>query len=272
MENIYESRKIRLVRAEKQTEDVKLYSFKLPKNNFKIGSEFKFIPGQFIMLSIDGVGEAPFAPVSDFKRTDTFQLSIRKKGVMTDYLDKISPPAILGLRGPFGNGFPISKMRGKDIILTAGGMGIVPFISLIEYLIKRQKQYRKIYLLFGAKTAADLIFQEKFKKWQRFLELILCVEKKTGDWRGPTGLVTDFCGEIEINPAKTIVIMCGPTIMFKFMSQELNKMKIEDCQIYVSMEAKMKCGVGKCQHCTCGKKYVCLDGPVFRWDEIKNEI
>ena len=171
-------------------------------------------------------------------------------------------------------------MKGKDLVLVAGGTGIAPLASLVEFLIKKRRNFKKIYLLYGAKNSKELLFKERFPRWKKFIELLLCVEEKDRQWEGNTGMVIDVCYKIDTEPQNTLVIMCGPPIMYKFVAQELVKLtpkgspsgKIKPEQIYVSMETRMKCGIGKCQHCTIGKKYCCLDGPVFRYDEITNEL
>ena len=274
MRNLYKGEKIKLIRIQKQTKDTKLYAFRLEKN-------FYFTPGQFIMLSVPGVGEAPFAPCSNPEPKPQFQLSIRKVGLVTKFLDQMeNNKNQLEFRGPYGNGFPITKLKNKNLVLIAGGTGIAPIASLIEYLISRRKNFGKIHLLYGVKKAEDLLFGDKLKKWQKKINVMLCAEEIDKNWEGETGMVTDLCCDVRTDPAKTLAIMCGPSIMYKPLVKELGKLtprgspseKIKPEQIYVSMEARMKCGLGKCQHCTIGKHYTCLDGPVFQYSEIVSSL
>ena len=272
MTNEYQGREIKLVQVKEQAKNIKLYSFELPKKHFKVIEEFQFIPGQFIMLSIPGVGEAPFAPCSSPYQKSGFQLSVRKIGLVTSALDQIKTNTWLEFRGPYGNGFPLNQMNKKDLVLVAGGTGIAPLASLIEYLIINRKKYGKIYLLYGAKNSKEILFQDRIQRWRKYIKILLCVEEKTKDWKEDIGLVTDICYKIDTEASKTIAIMCGPPVMYKFMASELEKNGIGADQIYVSMEARMKCGIGKCQHCVIGKKYTCLDGPVFKYNEISDEL
>ncbi len=265
MPNLYKGEKIKLIRIQKQTKDTKLYTFRLEKN-------FYFTPGQFIMLSVPGVGEAPFAPCSNPEPKPQFQLSIRRVGLVTKFLDQMEVRKTLEFRGPLGNGFPIAKLKGKDLVLLAGGLGIIPITVLMQYLIPKRNNFGKIYLLYGVRKPEDLLFKDKLKKWQKKINVMLCAEEIDKNWEGETGMVTDLCCDIKIKPEKTTAIICGPSTMYQPIVKELGKLKIKPDQIYVSMEAKMKCGIGKCQHCTIGKYYTCLDGPVFNYAKIKEDL
>jgi len=271
MKNLYQSQKIKISQIEELNPQTKLYTFRILKNPGG-RSKLNFIPGQFVMLSIPGVGEAPFAPCSDPTKTYTFQLLIRKIGLVTSALDKFKVNDIVEFRGPYGNGFPTRELSKKEIILVAGGTGIAPIASLIEYLISHHRRFGKVYLLYGAKNPAELLLKNRYRRWQKKIIFLPCVEQKDRNWSGDTGMVTDLCIKVQTNPAKTLVVMAGPPIMYKFVSQKLAENKINADQIYVTMEARMKCGIGKCQHCIIGEHYTCLDGPVFRYDQIKREI
>ena len=270
--NKYQGEKIKLFKIEKQTKDTNLYTFKIlsPKFNQKL----QFIPGQFIMLSLPGIGEAPFAPCSSPFRKKGFQLSIKKVGLVTKFLDKLQSKTknTIEFRGPYGNGFPLNKMKGKDLVLIAGGTGMAPIASLVEFLIKKRSIFGKIYLLYGVKDSKDLLFKNHLKRWKKHIKLLLCAEEIDKNWEGETGLVTGLCCDIDTNPEKTLAIMCGPLPMYPPAVKELLKLKINSGQTYISLEARMKCGIGKCQHCTIGKHYTCLDGPVFKYSEIKEDL
>ena len=156
--------------------------------------------------------------------------------------------------------------------MVAGGTAIAPISALVEYAINHLNHFNYVYLLYGAKSPEELVFQKYFLEWKKKIKLLTIVETKTTNWHGPSGFVTNLCKNLEFNPFKTKVVMCGPPPMLKPVIAELKKSKLTDRQILVSLEARLRCGIGKCQHCTCGEKYVCLDGPVFEYGEVKNEI
>ncbi len=270
-ENLYQSQKIKISQIEKLTDQIKLYTFKI-QSGFAASSKFHFSAGQFIMLSVPGVGEAPFAPCSDPAKTNTFQLLIRKVGLVTSALDKLKTNDLVEFRGPYGNGFPTNKLFKKDLILVAGGTGIAPIASLIKFIISRRRRFGKTYLLYGAKNPAELLLKKRYLQWQKRINFLPCVEEKDSQWSGDTGMVTELCIKVQTNPEKTIVAMAGPPLMYQFVSQKLAESRIKSEQIYVTAETRMKCGIGKCQHCTIGKHYACLDGPVFRYDEVEKNL
>jgi NAD(P)H-flavin reductase len=265
MENEYLGKPVKLINKTKQSNDVNLYDFRTLE-------KFNFIPGQFIMLSIPGIGEAPFAPISSTKRKNGFELSIKKVGTLTNALENINTNLMLEYRGPYGNGFPIKKLLRKDLVVIAGGTGIAPISSLVEYIIENRKNFGKVYLLYGAKNPDEILLKDKIRKWRKKINVMLCVEKRSQNWKEDFGYVSDVCYKIDTDIKKTIVIMCGPPVMYKNSFEELKKNGISADKVYVSVETRMKCGIGKCQHCTMGKKYTCLDGPIFRYDEIINEL
>jgi len=212
-------------------------------------------PGQFIFLSINTVGEAPIS-VSSINE-DYIELTVKKLGLVTTALFQKKVGDIVYIRGPYGNCFPTAK----QYVLVAGGFGLAPLKALIE---KKQKNVKKLF--YGAKTFEDMIFKDELKKWQ-FSELI--VERKTKGCHLPTGLVTDLIEKAKMRPISTVII-CGPPIMIRFVSQSLEKKGFKDKKIYASLEKTMYCGTGLCGHCNIGSYYVCKDGPVFRLDNIKN--
>lgn len=265
MNNNYLPQKVIIENIENFTPEMKFYTFKLTNNQ-----KFKFTPGQFAMVSVLGYGEAPFGIASSTFKKDNFKICVRKVGQLTKALDKLKTGESVGIRGPYGNGFPLKELEGKDIILAAGGTGIAPVVSLVEYLITFRPKFGKISLLYGAKTPSDLLFSSEFKRWNKSIELCLTVDQPNKKWQQKVGLITGLCETINIDCQKTKVIMCGPPIMYKNMVSELGKMNISKDNIYVSLERRMRCGIGKCQHCVFGTKYVCQDGPVFKYSEISN--
>lgn len=265
MNNYYLPQKATIKEIRKFTSLIKSYTLELDGRKI-----FSFIPGQFIMVSLSGYGEAPFGIASSPFRNKEIKICVRRVGVVTNALDCLKVGDKIGLRGPFGNGFPIQELENKDIIMVAGGTGIAPIASLVEYLITFRPKFNKIYLLYGARTPNDLLFFSEFKRWNKFIKLCLTVDQPDKNWQKNIGLVTTLCSTIQVDCRNTKVIMCGPPIMYKSMCKELNKLKITDDNIYVSLERRMRCGIGKCQHCSFGNKYVCLNGPVFKYSEIKN--
>ena len=265
MNNNYLPREVIIEKMESFTSEMKLYTFKLVNNQ-----KFEFTPGQFVMVSVLGYGEAPFGIASSSFKKDNFKICVRKVGQLTKALDRLEVGYHSGIRGPYGNGFPLKKLEGKDIILAAGGTGIAPIVSLIEYLVALRPKFGKIFLLYGAKTPSDLLFSSEFKRWNKSIELCLTVDQPDRKWQQKVGLITGLCKTIDTDCQKTKVIMCGPPVMYKVMVSELEKMNIPKDNIYVSLERRMRCGIGKCQHCVFGTKYVCQDGPVFKYSEISN--
>lgn len=271
MKNLQIPENAKILKIKVQNSQNKLYTLQFPQNLRK-KAKLAFIPGQYVLVSVAGAGEAAFGLASSPFIKSNFEVAVQKRGLLTSGLDLKKPADLVGVRGPFGNGFPIEKMANKDIVMVAGGFGIAPLSALTEYLIKRRRRYQNIYLLYGAKTPNELLFKFNFKRWERKIDLCLTVEKTTKDWQGNVGMVTALCPRLVINPEKTIVIMTGPPIMYKFVIRELKKLQIKDANIYVSLESRLKCGIGKCQHCVIGKHYVCQDGPVFRFKEVEKDL
>ncbi len=265
MKNNYLPKEVIIKKIESFTPDTKLYTLKLTNNQ-----KLEFAPGQFVMASLLGYGEAPFGIASSPFKKDDFKICVRKVGQLTKFLDKLKVEDSFGVREPYGNGFPLKELEGKDIILAAGGTGMAPIVSLVEYLTALRPKFGKIYLLYGAKTPDDLLFSSEFAKWGKSIELCLTVNEPDKNWKEKTGFITGLCKTIEVDCQNTKVIMCGPPIMYKAMVSELEKLDISNDNIYVSLERRMRCGIGKCQHCVFGTKYVCQDGPVFRYSEINN--
>lgn len=265
MNNYYLPKKSTIIGIKNFTPKVKLYTLKLSNNQ-----KFEFIPGQFVLISILGFGEAPFGICSPFYKKDLVQICVRKIGRVTAAFDKLTVGDEVGLRGPYGNGFNLKDLENKDIVLVAGGTGIAPIVSLAEYLIAFRPKFGKIYLLYGARTPQELLFDSEFKRWQKNINLCLTVDQPNKAWKENIGLITTLCKVIKVNYKNSKAIMCGPSIMYKNMVEHLKKLGISENDIYVSLERNMRCGIGKCQHCVYGTKYVCQDGPIFKYKDISN--
>lgn len=225
-------------------------------------------PGQFYFLGSVGVGEAPFSPVRSDVDGRTIVFLVRQVGRVTNWIAGLKVDDSIEIRGPLGNSFPIDEMRGRDIVLASGGCGVPPIASLAEYILKRPDDFGKIYFLYGARTPSDLHLQKDMEAWPKKIEKMFTIDKACIGWSGNVGFVHELIKKIKIDPKKTKAALCGPPMMFKAIQVELNKLGVKDDSIYASLERKMECGIGKCQHCTCGGAYVCIDGPVFRLSEV----
>jgi NAD(P)H-flavin reductase len=269
MHNEYKSEKVIIKKIEDQAPNVKLFRFAKAKGKFNERYDaLTFKPGQFYLASIMGYGEAPFGAASSPFEDSHIDLLVRRAGTFTDELHKKKVGDTIFLRGPYGNGFPIDFMEQKDIVMVTGGCGIPPIAALIEYIIKRRRLYGSTYLIYGAKTPNDLLMLKNIARWKEDINVLLTVDQPDSKWQGHVGLVSNLLREIKINPTNTVAAMCGPGPMMDAVENILRPLGISDRRIYVNMERKMQCGIGKCQHCAVGNKYVCKDGPVFNFDEI----
>ena len=234
--------------------------------------ELSHEPGQFVMLSIFGYGEAPISVCSSPSDKGYFELTVRNVGVLTNALHKLGKGDVVGVRGPFGEGFPIDNMFGYDIVIVAGGLGIVPLRSLIRYIMHNRNDFGNVQILLGCRTPNELLFTEETKDWMRRFEIKLncTVDKADPEWKGNVGLITTLIPGVDINPARTYCVVVGPPIMYRFVIKELLKKNIPDHQIIVSLERRMKCGLGKCGHCQIEGLYVCQNGPVFNYAQLRN--
>lgn len=261
----------RTVHIHSLTEDVKFFQVRIV--DMKKALSFTYRPGQFAMISVLGAGEAPFSISSTPSRPGLLEFCIRKAGSVTNAIFRLKENDLIGVRGPYGNGFPIEKMIDKDIIIVMGGLGAAPLRSVLFYCLDNRDQFRKVSLLHGAKRPAEMIFREEFfsLKERDDLECLLAVDADdTGKWTEKTGVVTTLFPDLkEIDPLNTFALVCGPPVMYKFVIKELVELNIPKDQILMTLERRMKCGVGKCGHCAIDYIYTCLDGPVFTyWDVI----
>lgn len=236
------------------------------------GQSFGHKPGQFMQLSIVGIGEAPISVSSSPTRGDYLEMGVRKIGTLTAALHDLKVGAKIGMRGPFGTCFPTTDLKSKDLILIAGGCGLAPLRSLIQYVEDRSDEFCKVTILYGAKSPQDLMYKEEIKNWQASKKLSCHVTVDTTSeqvaWGGNVGLITKLIPPLEIDANNTVAVICGPPIMYKFVIIELKKKGLAEKDIVVSLERHMKCGVGKCGHCTIEHLYCCIDGPVFWLSQI----
>jgi len=232
---------------------------------------FPFEPGQFILLFVLGVGEAPVTLASSPLKKDGVEVCVRRVGSLTNALHRLQEGATIGLRGPFGKGFPIEALKGKDLLFVAGGIGIIPLRSLIHYVLERRKDFGQLSILYGAKTPKEFLFTDELKAWgQRGdVRLMLTVDKPDETWKGNTGVITRLIPPLELRPKETYAVIVGPPVMYKFVLMELYQKALPESQILMSLERRMRCGVGKCGHCQINNVYVCQEGPVFSYQFLK---
>jgi sulfhydrogenase subunit gamma (sulfur reductase) len=250
------------------TPDIKLLSVELENPDIRVNFDYK--PGQFALLSAFGEGEAPFGIVSLPQQKDGLEFAVRRIGTVTRALQELEPGDTLGVRGPFGNYFPLEDYKGKNIIIIGGGIGMAPLRPVINKILERRDNYEELLIINGARTPQDLVFQSEFPIWMETprTRVELTVDRGDEHWEGRVALVPEVVKELAPSPDNAIAIICGPPIMIRFTLAGLRDLGFKDDQIVTTLEAKMKCGLGKCARCNIGEKYVCQDGPVFTLEQI----
>ena len=249
------------------TPDVKTFRVVTPEGN----KPFLHLPGQCAMVSIPGVGEAMFSITSSPTNTEFMEFSIKKCGCLTSWLHRIEPGQYITVRGPYGNHFPVeTELKGKNLLFIAGGIGLAPLRSVINYCRDNRENYGTIDVIYGSRSKDDLVdYSEIINEWmtESGVDVHLTIDRAQEGWDGHVGFVPDYVRELKPDINKTVLV-CGPPIMIKFTLKALKELGFEETQVYTTMELRMKCGVGKCGRCNIGDKYVCKDGPVFRYDEL----
>ena len=272
MKDPYLRDEIRIVGIRAETADTKTYELSFIDRQRQ--KDFGFRPGQFVLLSIPGVGEAAFSLSSSPLENSTFSTTVRKVGSFTGKLDGYRKGDRLWMAGPFGNGWPVDRLEGKNILIVAGGLGILPLWPLICILRSRRKDLAGVEILYGSRSPSDCMFQDRYPELLAINDscLLLTVDKvpKGQKWAHETGLVTQLLNRMRSAPRKTVVLACGPEMMMHFVIRDLLKKRFDARQIYVSLERRMRCGFGQCGHCQIGPRFVCKDGPVFRYSELRN--
>jgi sulfite reductase subunit B len=266
-ESVYVPVMARLLKTEQLTEMEKLFTLELPG-----GRSLGNAPGQFVEISLLGIGEAPISISSSPSRSNgTFELCVRRVGDVTNAMHQLAPNAYLGVRGPFGHGFPVEKMMGKDVLFAAGGLGLAPLRSLINEVLDNRGAFGRVIILYGTKHPSEILFQEELDEWagRDDVEFHMTVDRGDANWTGNVGVITTLFPKITLNPRDTVAATCGPPIMYRFVLMEMLGKGIPESQIYLSLERRMKCGVGKCGHCQINDLYCCQDGPVFCYADIK---
>ena len=237
---------------------------------------FTFEPGQFVILELPGIGEAPFSISSSASRHGDLELCIRRVGSLTNFLFRLERGTHVGIRGPFGTGFPMEQMHGENILLIAGGLGLAPLRSPIAYVQENRNLFNNVDIIYGTKDPTQLLFTYQYDMWRADdVNLHIIVEKGDPSWKGPVGMITKILEDIFTHRdaeyfQKTYAIVCGPPVMFKFVCKMLNARNIPMEKMFVSLERRMHCGMGKCCRCNVGSTYTCLKGPVFDYWSVMN--
>jgi NAD(P)H-flavin reductase len=231
-----------------------------------------FTPGQFNMLTVFGVGESAISFSGDAADQGRLVHTIRAVGPVSAALTRLQPGAAVGLRGPFGVGWPMAEADGQDVVIVAGGLGLAPLRPAIYHLLANRERYGRIALLYGARSPSQILYREELEEWRRSLDIEVHVTVDHADpaWRGVVGVVTKLIARARFDPLHSVAFLCGPEVMMRFSIMALREARMPDEVIYLSMERNMKCAVGLCGHCQWGPAFICKDGPVFRHDRIKH--
>jgi NAD(P)H-flavin reductase len=271
MDNIYYPNEATVSNIKEETPAIKTYRLNLNK-------KMSFKAGQFMQLSVPGIGEAPFTPSSAPGDVKEMEITIMKTGRITDVLhEDIKVGDKLGLRGPFGKGYPLDKFSGKEILIIGGGVGLAPLRSLIYALFDRIEKIKKIHICYGAKSPVDQCFKDEYRNWEERekVTVSLIIDKPHREWKDKVGLVTcllekDYLDKIGVDIKNSYAVVCGPEVMLKFVTFKLLESGFKPEQIYLSMNRRMSCGVGKCARCNIGPYYLCKDGPDMCYEKIKD--
>ncbi|MGQ9583083.1 MAG: FAD/NAD(P)-binding protein [Thermoplasmatota archaeon] len=263
---------VRIVGIRTETADTK--TFEMSFIDPQLQAEFRFRPGQFILLSIPGLGEAAFSLSSSPLETSTFSTTVRKVGSFTGRLHEYCTEDRLWMAGPFGRGWPVEMLEGRNVLIIAGGLGILPLWPLICVLRSRRRDMRGVEILYGARSPADCVFLEHYSELRGINSscLMLTVDRvpEGQKWENDIGLVTHLLDKMRSVPGKTVALICGPEVMMQNVIRGLLRKGFDARRLFVSLERRMRCGFGQCGHCQIGPKFVCKDGPVFRYSEVRN--
>ncbi len=264
MENIYQPIETKILEVITETPTIKTLVLKPPQ-------PIPFKAGQFMQLTVPGEGEAPFTPSSSPYQTDKMEITILKAGRVTEIVHKLQAGDMVGLRGPFGEGFPLDKLAGKEILVVGGGVGLAPLRALLYSLFHDLDQYKRVSIKYGARNPSELSFRRQYDEWKKLpnVDMDVTVDRANGQWNGKVGLVTELLEDTGIDFKNSFALSCGPEIMLKFVTLKLLDVGFKPQQIYLSMNRRMSCGMGICGRCNIGPYYLCKDGPDMNYAEIQ---
>lgn len=262
--------KARIIGAISLAPDEKLFRIQIV--DAKEREKFNFLPGQFVMLELPGCGEVAISISGSSSNREHIELCIRRIGKVTGMIHRLEVGALVGIRGPFGTHFPMLKMNGSNVLLIAGGLGIATLRSSIYWVNEHRPDYEDVTILYGARDPSQLLFDYQYEEWRRVYHLNMqtIVEEPDEEWDGPVGMITQLFDEVSISPDDTYAIVCGPPVMFKFVCAHLSDLGLPRQRMFVSLERRMHCGMGKCCRCNVGSTFTCLDGPVFDYWSVMN--
>jgi sulfhydrogenase subunit gamma (sulfur reductase) len=270
LENPYLPHLARISRIHRMVPDNHLFQLRFVDDG--LVDRWTHRPGQFVELSVIGTGEAPISISSSPTRRGILELCVRRAGRTTSALFRLPTNALVGIRGPYGNGFPVEEMEGQDLLIVAGGLGMAPLRSLLWYALDHRERFGTVTLMYGARTPADMLFRDELVSLANVeaINTLLTVDRDpTGTWTHHVGLLPELFRKVELDPKRTYAAVVGPPVVYKFVLKELLAQNFSKDRILMSLERRMKCGVGKCGHCSVGYKYTCIHGPVFTyWDAI----
>lgn len=247
-------------------------TFRLKFQDKNVQNNFTYLPGQCAMVSLFGKGECFFAISSSPTQKDYIEVSVMKLGKVTSALHECEPGDVLGVRGPYGNSFDVDGWQGKNLVFIGGGIGQAPLRSLINYVVDNRKKYGKLDVIYGARSSKDLSYKQEFAELEKRkdVNVHLSIDVEENSWKHFVGFVPTNLLRVKPSPKNSIAITCGPPIMIKFVIQNLEQLGFTEEQIFTTLEMRMKCGIGKCGRCNIGNLYVCKDGPVFSYKQLKN--
>ncbi len=235
-----------------------------------MAAKYAFLPGQFNMLYLPGVGEVAISVSSDSAEPANLRHTIRVAGNVTHAISRLKPGDRIGLRGPFGTAWPVEQFCGQDVILAAGGLGLAPLRPAIYHLVRHRADFGRVTVLYGARTPADLLYASEYESWRAAgLDVQITLDIGSDDWRGSIGFVTTLLAKLALDPARTGVFTCGPEVMMRFIAGGAVNRGVPADRVFVSMERNMNCAVGLCGHCQFGPAFVCKDGPVFPFHRVR---
>jgi len=255
----------------KRREALRVHTLRLRIRDEAVRNSYRFQSGQFNMLYLFGVGEIPISIVSDPAESGFLDHTVRVVGKVSAGLVGLKKGDTIGLRGPYGSAWPLDEAQGMDVIIVTGGLGCAPVISVINYVAERRDRYGNLKIFHGVKTPRDLLYRKRFHAWQRHpnTEVYLTVDHPDREWKYNVGVVTNLFRQVRINPERSMVMMCGPHMMMHHAVRDLLAQGLGADRIYLSLERNMKCAIGFCGHCQFGPKFICKDGPVLRYDRIR---